>query len=353
MATYEVKERQLHTYINNERNLSSQLKRLNSQIENCRNNLKTSVSSANYKIKSNLTGLCNQFDNEIGRISKMADVLDATVDLYFNTEKSVCGIPVKRNKPSDAQDVKSSAEWSDILFSVIKEAGLGGKTIDLINNLLNGKTEDKNLLESITKYMASAVGTVAETVSSDAPDWVKAFTGWSKETYLSAKDYLKKETDDYILDITKTGSKKVAETVRVAAKWLGVALTGVFNFQDNFEEFKAQGGMANQRFWEETVVETVIDVGKDVLVGTAIVGVAAACGIAAPAWAIAGGTALILGGADFVSKKLTEKDLTEFISDTALNFRDGVNEGLKNFSSWVGSKVTSVFNLQKPRWCIV
>lgn len=118
-----------------------------------------------------------------------------------------------------------------------------------------------------------------------------------------------------------------------ALSWLGVACDGIINYYDNQEEMRTEG-ISQKRAWEETISETVIDVGKGILVGAAVTaGLTAAIG-SAPVLAVAAGTAIVTVGADYATKKLTklftgkEKDFTEFVSDGILDIKDKAVEGV-------------------------
>ena len=110
----------------------------------------------------------------------------------------------------------------------------------------------------------------------------------------------------------------------IAAKWIGVGLSGVINGFENYEE---HGGFT-ARAVAETVSETAIDVGKGILTTTVVAaGIGAAFG-AAPAVAVAAVSVGVTWAADKICEKVTGKDLTEFISDTVLDKAEAVGKGV-------------------------
>lgn len=150
MATFEVKENQLHIYVGNERNISSQLKKLNSQIRDCCKNLKTSVSSANYRVKGNLISISNQIDSKVDKINKLADVLGSTANLYSNVEKNICGISVKVQSVSMAKNITGIAISSGVTATIMK---------DSVNSSMTEHM--KEIFEEISKYF-SAIGSITD-----------------------------------------------------------------------------------------------------------------------------------------------------------------------------------------------
>ena len=91
----------------------------------------------------------------------------------------------------------------------------------------------------------------------------------------------------------------------------------------------------NERFWKETATEAAIEIGKDILIGTAVAAV-----IGTGGWAVvatAGISVLLNVGANAVAKN--DKGFTENVSDLLIDINEKIEAGketLKNniFTKW-------------------
>ena len=96
----------------------------------------------------------------------------------------------------------------------------------------------------------------------------------------------------------------------------------IINAVDNYEEF---GTIHSKRFWEETLLETALDVVGGTLVSAIVGGLLAAAGISVAGIAIAAVTVGVMWAADVVcgyvqeAKGKESKRVTEAISDWALD----------------------------------
>ena len=105
--------------------------------------------------------------------------------------------------------------------------------------------------------------------------------------------------------------------VSAALSWAGVAVSGITNWFSNQEE-KDRDGISQGRAVAETISETVIDVGKGILIGAAVTaGIAATVG-SAPVLAVAAVSAGITIGLDVASNAIFGVGATEVISDAVL-----------------------------------
>lgn len=112
----------------------------------------------------------------------------------------------------------------------------------------------------------------------------------------------------------KSGTKNI-DAVKTGTKVAGWALSLVANGFSNYDE---HGGFT-KRMVAETVTETVIDIGKDVAIGAGIALACGAVGFAAPV-VVAGGMAVAASTfADIVCESLTNKSVTETVSDFLLD----------------------------------
>ena len=339
MSTFEVKANKLKHYAQEEQKVKTKLRSIQSEITECQKNLQTVLSSSEGAVKQNLTSINQKIGEKTEIIGKMSSVLEAVSSIYLSTEKSVCGAKVSIKDPGQATNVGGNVAVDiakDIGWGFITGVGTAGKIVDYVNNMWSGTlTVDK-----LAKWLPKATGAVAKELEN--PNWVKSFFGVSNEASEGAWKYITKDLKSYIF---KSGNESsIANKIGVIAKWAGVAVTGVTRFIGNAEEFKDRGGMSNERFWEETVVETVVDVAKATAVGAVVAGL----GFAGwPAALITTGTLVI---ADTASNAVFHKDLTEMVSDGAVDF--GEETGFWDRIKSIGTGVKNIVSCDnvKTKW---
>lgn len=101
-----------------------------------------------------------------------------------------------------------------------------------------------------------------------------------------------------------------------------MTFVGILNAVDNYEEF---GTIHSKRFWEETLLETTLDVVGGGLVSVIVGGLLAAAGISVAGIAVAAVTVGVMWAADVVcgyvqeAKGKESKRVTETISDVVLD----------------------------------
>ena len=144
-----------------------------------------------------------------------------------------------------------------IVQNLVGEAGVQGKIIKSVWKA----TEAGNGLE-VLKQGVSIVGTAAKEILKEKGG--KESLSFWKRLGKNIKD----EASEFGKQAYEGTAKKVTEGVRCGTKWAGLAIDGVFNLADNISEFG--GDMSNSRLYEETVVETALSVGKDLLVKSVI-----------------------------------------------------------------------------------
>lgn len=104
---------------------------------------------------------------------------------------------------------------------------------------------------------------------------------------------------------------------------------------------------SNPRLYTETVGETAIYVGTGILVGA---GVAALAGATAPVWAVGVVSTGIVLGANWISEKITGKDLTEFMSDAVLDTVGATVKTMTEMGKFVGKAVGTTVGKVSARW---
>lgn len=172
------------------------------------------------------------------------------------------------------------------------------------------------IAENYTLYQT--IGGFLEQRAKDVPDYLEVIRGEVKAEKKSMGELLGKEIEE----IRFSKAEKVSDKIKAGTKWGGLAFVGILNAVDNYEEF---GTIHSKRFWEETLLETALDVVGGTLVSAIVGGLLAAAGISVAGIAIAAVTVGVMWAADVVcgyvqeAKGKESKRVTEAISDWALD----------------------------------
>lgn len=247
-------------------------------------------------------------------------------------------------------------DWKDI----IKSFGSAGSVFGIVNSIFEAKSwvDWGNVGVNATKTIASIakdynnytqIGRAIGTTNSTGYFW-RNFFGFNKVGYAStaksasARFYnnLHNTTSPYKLSSifdSFTGKKGVVSSV---ASWAGLALSGAANWFRNVEEQKESNGtMSTGRVVAETVSETVIDTALAVA-GSAVVGaaIATATGAVAAPVVVAAVTGVAIAGMNAGVEAITDKSVTEWVSDAVLDkavtVGNAVADGAKAVTNWFG-----------------
>lgn len=262
-----------------------------------------------------------------GDLGQLSRGLDTIADTYDNIEKNL-------SEPKTKEQAEKAAGKDDINFDwLIKIIGSTTPITGLISLFYYGAegiNGDGLSIVKALKQLTSAIGDAGKLAidGGSKAEWAETLLG---ET-LAAKEmtdtgfvsFLKKELDKYKFSAQKTTGKKF----KVATKWAGVLLTAATNAISNYNEFN--GDLSNVRFWEETVMETGIDVGKGILLSAAVGAAATAICATTPVWVVAIGSTVASMVLDAAAKKVFGKSATELVSD-------GILDTVHAVASWLGS----------------
>ena len=115
---------------------------------------------------------------------------------------------------------------------------------------------------------------------------------------------------------------------------------------ENVDEYK-KGGMSKERFLKETAIETGIDIIKGVAVTATVSSVCAlvAGTVAVPAVVVGGISAVVIWGADVVSKNLTGKKVNDLVGDFILDLPKNI-KSVKN-SKFVKAASSKIADTKK------
>ena len=201
--------------------------------------------------------------------------------------------------------------------SVIKGAG---KTILGATGVFTSKDKTIKELAGLTKF---------ETIVSS-----NAKAGWLGRLKDAGSSY-KKTFLDEINPVEKTASGKLNVKGTKVAGW---ALSLIANGFSNYEEC-SKGEISAGRAVTETVLETLIDIGKGAAITAGIAAGCALIGFSAPAVVVGGIGVAVSVVAVAICEKLTGEKLTEFVSDKLIDGAVAVGKKAAEVAADVGKKI--------------
>ena len=217
----------------------------------------------------------------------------------------------------DALSQTFEPDFKSLLFGNLESFGaVGGCFTDILDLIISGG--DLKSIIGLADTLCQTMGGFLEQRAKDVPDYLEVIRGEVKAEKKKISELLKKNVKEYQF----SRAEDVSEKIKAGTKWGGVAFVGILNAVDNYEEF---GTIHSKRFWEETLLETTLDVVGGTLVSAIVGGLLAAAGISVAGIAIAAVTVGVMWAADVVcgyvqeAKGKESKRVTETISDVVLD----------------------------------
>lgn len=267
-----------------------------------------------------------QIETQLSKVSaQVKSCRDSLFQLQNAAEKiayayCACEQFLVRNENTRQEAVGSNGKT---VASFVGSFGLAGKMVDSIYGLSVGGTAS---WKSVVKIVENGAKTVQRMADGKLIDIFGTFAVGKKidevGNFVYESPSIFKELEKYVYDPSKcsTIAAKNASKIAVTAKWVSLAFSGLLNFNNNFKEF--DGDLSSKRMYEETVVETAIDIGTGIGIGT--LG-ALVVGASAPVWtagvAAVGITSVCNIAVELYEavKGLKEGTIKEVVSDTVVN----------------------------------
>lgn len=362
-----------------------------SGVKNNFNHLRYQIDK-NILARSNLTSRCDNVykrllnvENNIEDLKKVtqnaAVSYDSTERFVINEARdfrnTINGSIPHQNQSSNNNITNTNPEdeneFYDLLWDIIGAAGAGGTITKTFGEFLLGKKDTKDVivfLKGIVKSAGKSAETIEAYLKENKFDF-KKFFGFSKSNLIdkslfrNVSEILKgnfesrwsnfgeifdTSLDNELLDYSFKSAKTVGEKVKVACKWAGDFLSLGINAYENFTDTEENNSTG--RKVAETIGETVVDIGTDILIGAGITAGATLLGVTyAPAIVTAG---LAVGAnwcIDSVCECITGKDFSETVSDAVLDITEGVGTAVgsavksvsKNISTWWSKNISFGF----------
>lgn len=250
---------------------------------------------------------------QAGNLENLAGGLDNIADTYDTTEKKLT-----EPKTEEQAAAESEREIWEYLIKIFGKATPVTQIISMLYYWFGGDGGVKDYLKGL-KSLISATGDVGKLVLDNEPaaEWAKTLTGWKDMAGQSE-----------IMKYSWAAADTVGKKFKVITKWAGVLLTAGVTAVGNYQEF--DGDLSNSRFWEETVLETGIELGKGMMASAAVSTALAAAFGTAPVLVVAAGAGLITVVADWACEQLFEKNATESLSDWILDEIHGIVSGAQD-----------------------
>lgn len=262
-------------------------------------------------------------------IDRLKHTGNEIVQKYVTTENAIVDPEIKENaEPVNGDTAKP--KWSDLLLDgaleFIGEGGVIGGVVSGTVKYIKGDKKTSKTLDYVKTYV-DATHDILDGVSSK-DSWKQILFGLGKCKDASEGNFFARWKDALSKEVAEYGFKKgatVLDKAATVAKWGGTILTVAGKASDNYEEFKDQGGLQNKRFWEETALESAIDIGLGMAISAAV----------GPGIVAAGVSAVALWGVDEAFKKFTGKSFTESASDFIIDSVGSLGKKAgKAFSKW-------------------
>lgn len=249
--------------------------------------------------------------------SNLASGLSQAIQRYEDAEQSICG----RAQITWGNAVRGGARKENQSFNItikiikellIKAAGPLGTLYDAVKNGAEGKTKNvvTDIIDLVGGYVENSEGTKI--------NWKDWFNFKYSKTNVDeiASSAIGKYTD---VSIVRKG-------ISTACNWAYSIVSSAF---DNYDEF----GSFCSRFWEETAVESLLNIGEGILIGAGVgIAFAGAPAIAVGA-AAAGITVLVDWGLDSLfslASNGTQTKWTEAVSDVVCDIGEKAAGWLKS-----------------------
>lgn len=292
-------------------------------------------SSAASGIKLSLRSVAGKIDGHSASMSRMNSALSSIVDKYNNAERKIWNNNLSGgleaigqiNKYSSITDTETMddlrSSWADILYKLnVAASGFAGSVIDIGKNLA-----DQKWAKGISGIL-KLTGSVIKNTNGTKVSWGDLF-GLIKPG--EAKSVGAAAFGKYF-DFSSI-KKGVSSSLNLFA-------AGISSWCANYKEF--EGDLSNGRFWQETAVETGINVLEGMAVTAFVATTIGTGGIPLIAGVISTGVTV---AADWGLNVLTNwatngawTDWKEAFSDGICNFSEWLDESAGKAGQWVGEK---------------
>lgn len=357
--------------VSGQKNVANMLSTCENMVRESQKTLSINDGRVNTLLKNNIKNLADEISKERNSVRACCTSLENIASEYQKTEKEILGvtnvqkvkIETKSNPKTDnaAENKSGVPEWLKNMWKVVGKAGPVGKGITTIGKTVTdwayGTASLKTIAIAASDFWSTAwdVGKkVKKMKTADSSvtwkDWIGITSGTLGDIAHSNLSGLARAKNG-AASVWKNAIRDFNTTGRRIKQVGGIALAGVINGFSNYDEYskKYKEGKVSKEYAigrgvVETIGETAVDWGKNILIASAVTAGFAAAGVAAPAVAVGAATVAVSVGADWVCKKITgklggeEKGVTEFVSDAIIDAGENIIKAKSNMVSslWSG-----------------
>ena len=364
MAQFSIKPDNVQKTVTDEEKFICELVGIEDEIHRINNSLGFRVTSS-AQIRSRLNGAADRIGGYQSHMSSMKSALSEVVNVYSSTENAIIGNlnvgDAKIGGESGGQNVTNDKfNWVSPFWDLVGSAGVVGGAIGAWGEFLTSSKVPGARWSELFKDTWNTGWDIFDVVKTCRGD---TSVNWAKEIFgLNTDTALKSIETEILSDVS--GAQKLKSGFRAGIKDTlgdfktgagtakqvgGIILSGAVNSFENMEEYKS-GEISVGRAVAETITETAVDWGKDLLIGAAVTAGFAAAGIAAPAVAVGAATVAVSVAADWVCERVCGKKLTEAVSDAILDGAEKVVDGFRTGAKAVKEGVDAFWKSAASGW---
>ena len=342
-------------------NVSYRINRLYNRIQSQQTKLRQYASALTCVNERFLTS-----DRTIANQAKEVNyLLNRIVDSPYNACRESLAITAQTMEITNLVDTfsKEGDGLRDYLWKVLKKAGHFGAFISTVSGFANyASTTTPSDYPKAAITAAKSMKSFVSNLSDDIQKMTKAKrimhpstyrATWAKRIF-GTTDYFKKVggaskstnfSTRWYNNFQKAKGKEISKIT-----WAGIALDGVINAIDNYDEYK-RGEISEVRAVAETITETGIDVAVNGLLAAAVAATFGAT-VGAPTLAVAAGTLVAKNMLDGIAKWATggEKGFTEAASDLVLDTGKAIANGISKGVQKIGQGISSTVDKINAKW---
>lgn len=359
MAQFSVKPENAKATVDTESRLIRELSSLESEIRVVSSQLGFQV-AAKANIRNRLSSAADRVTGYRNSMSSMHSVLQSVIDTYNRTENKITGntnVETSKIQNVSGDSLESSTDLS-LLWKAVGVFGPVGKIVSTAGKAITGDRESGATWAKSASDIWKAgwkIGDIVKKCSDNNTDvkWWEAIVGINKNTFLTSISKSNLGWQERALNGWNKGIKGTLREFKTTKGFVkqvgGITLSAIANGFSNYEEYQT-GAITVQRAVAETITETAVDWGKDLLIGAAVTAGFAAAGFAAPVFVVGLATVAVSTFADWACEKVTGKKLTEALSDAILDRAESVVNQIETGAKKVKEGVSALWSNITNSW---
>lgn len=298
---------------------------INGRVLN-RNNLGNRLSSVFYQlsdIENRILNIKNTVERSANNYRRADILVTSWKNSVMGKVSSLGHIGIVTNAFSGSEKSKQDPFWSwEDTWKLAGKGGIVGSGISTVGGIITGG-------HSVSANLKTAKGAVkvAENIAKAIPNSKSSFNwktliGFNSDITKDTPKSFSKILGENVEKLKLGNAKIVSDKVAVGAKWSGKVLTAMITTYENFTDTSENNSIG--RKVAESIGETAVKVGEELLIGAGVTAVFAAASVGAPVVVIGAVTVGVTWAVDKVCEAFTKKDVAELVSDAVLDVGEKV-----------------------------